>query len=151
MDPLADVEALLPKKRVAAGVLLTNPAGEVVLVEPTYKDGWEVPGGLVEQGESPRAAARREVAEELGVDLDVGPLLVVHWDDRGRMPGDVVAFVFDGGTTTATTFDVPPDELRSARFVAPSALGDHLRPGPARRMLAAIEAREAGHPVYLER
>ena len=48
--------------RVAAGVLIRDDAGRVLLVKPTYKDGWEIPGGYVEKGESPHAAATREVA-----------------------------------------------------------------------------------------
>lgn len=48
---------------------VSRPAGRVLLVQPTYKPTWEVPGGSVEAGESPAAAAAREVAVELGVAL----------------------------------------------------------------------------------
>jgi 8-oxo-dGTP diphosphatase len=46
-------------------VLFRDAAGRVLLVKPTYKNGWEIPGGYVDAGESPRAAAAREVKEEL--------------------------------------------------------------------------------------
>ena len=59
--PSADFWASLPRKRVAAAVLFTDGDGRVLLVEPTYKEHWEVPGGSVEVDEAPYAAAVREV------------------------------------------------------------------------------------------
>lgn len=141
----------LPQKRVAAGVLLTNPVGEVLLVDPVYKECWEVPGGMVEPGESPREAARRECLEELGIEVDVGEALVVHYSDAGRTPGDAVLFIFDGGTTDRETFTLPADEIGEARFVAPSDLPDFLVEVVAVRMAAALRARDRGTTVYLER
>jgi 8-oxo-dGTP pyrophosphatase MutT (NUDIX family) len=35
------------------------------LLEPTYKEDWEIPGGIIEENESPREACKREVLEEL--------------------------------------------------------------------------------------
>jgi 8-oxo-dGTP diphosphatase len=58
---------------MGAGVLFTNAAGDPLLVEPTYKDTWEIPGGLVEAGEDPRTCAMREVREELGWDPTLPP------------------------------------------------------------------------------
>ncbi len=52
---------------LAAGVLLFDDRDRVLLVDPTYKPGWEFPGGIVEPGEAPAHAGVREVAEELGI------------------------------------------------------------------------------------
>jgi 8-oxo-dGTP pyrophosphatase MutT (NUDIX family) len=52
---------------MAAGVLLTDAAERVLIVEPVYKDYWEIPGGTVDANESPYAAACRELVEELGL------------------------------------------------------------------------------------
>lgn len=43
----------LPAKRMASGAILRNLKGQVLVVEPAYKDLWELPGGVVERGESP--------------------------------------------------------------------------------------------------
>src|SRR3954452_22659213 len=83
--------------RMAAGALFVDEAGRPLLVKPTYKDGWDLPGGYVEPGESPLAACRREVAEELGIFPTIGALLIVDWAPNER-EGDKLLFVFDGGT-----------------------------------------------------
>src|SRR5690606_12767250 len=56
----------LPRKRVSAGCLLFDEAGRLLIVNPTYKDGWEIPGGAVEANESPLDGCIREIREELG-------------------------------------------------------------------------------------
>ncbi|MGW8376904.1 NUDIX domain-containing protein [Streptomyces sp. ODS28] len=51
-----------------ASVLLTDPGGRLLLVRSRHRlRSWHLPGGLVEEGESPRRAARREAREELGL------------------------------------------------------------------------------------
>ena len=60
----------LPKKRVASGALIFNEKEEFIIVEPSYKSDWEIPGGGIEKNESPQEALIREIKEELGVDLD---------------------------------------------------------------------------------
>jgi 8-oxo-dGTP diphosphatase len=66
--PAAAVRRLLLRRRVVVGVALYDGAGRV-LVARRRGGGWEFPGGKVEPGESERAAARRECAEELGVQV----------------------------------------------------------------------------------
>lgn len=143
----------LPRKRVGAGVLLRNRTGEVLLAETTYKEFWEIPGGLVENGESPREAATRECVEELGIELDLGIPACIHYAEGAGTPGDGIMFVFDAGIIDrdADDFTLPPDELRSVKFVDPSDFADYLHSIMVTRMLAAIEGADASRTVYLER
>ena len=92
-----DYTERLPRKRMGSGVLFTDAAGQVLLVEPTYKEYWEIPGGCVEADESPYVTAVREVKEELGLVVTPGRLLVVDWVPPrvGRAEG--VMFVYAGG------------------------------------------------------
>jgi 8-oxo-dGTP diphosphatase len=54
-----DYTATLPRKRMGAAVLLRDCDGRMMLVEPAYKNYWELPGGAVEAG---RVAVRRRRA-----------------------------------------------------------------------------------------
>ncbi|WP_019544644.1 NUDIX hydrolase [Streptomyces sulphureus] len=139
---------------VASGVLLFDELDRVLLVDPTYKPGWEFPGGVVEHGEPPASAGRREVEEELGLHL-AGPLrlLVVDWE-RPRPPSlGGLRFLFDGGRLgprQASRVLLPRAELRGWRFATEQEARTLLPAHRFRRLRRALQARRAGSPLYLE-
>jgi len=130
----------------AAAALFTNPAGRILLVKPNYRDHWSLPGGLLEDGEPPHAGCRREVAEELGLQITPGPLLTVAWvPPDGVRPRPVVHFIFDGGELDDDVpIDLQDDELDEYRFVEPGDLASYLPPIIAARVTAALRSRAAG-------
>nr|WP_269330496.1 NUDIX domain-containing protein [Kineosporia babensis] len=65
--------------RAAAGVVVRNEDGHVLVLHPTYKTEAELPGGSLEADESPLQACRREPEEELGFVPPVAGLLCVDW------------------------------------------------------------------------
>jgi len=141
----------LPRKRAAATMLFTDPAGCVLVVKPTYKRRWELPGGAVENGESPSAAATREVAEELGIDRAAGALLAVDYVSAGGDRSEGLIVVFDGGAIDdPACLRLPADELSDWAFVAPARLADYLPPRKARRARAGLRARADRRAIYLE-
>jgi predicted NUDIX family NTP pyrophosphohydrolase len=111
----------------SAGVLLRRPSGEVLLVHPggpfwSKRDegAWSIPKGEYADGEDPEAAARREFAEELGVDApasltDLGTV-------RQKNGKEVRAFLASGdldvaGVVSNTfTMEWPPRSGRTAEF-----------------------------------
>ncbi|MFF8448548.1 NUDIX domain-containing protein [Streptomyces leeuwenhoekii] len=139
---------------LAAGVLLFDEQDRVLLVDPTYKPGWEFPGGVVEPGEAPARAGIREVEEETGIVLDDVPsLLVVDWE-RPVPPGfGGLRLLFDGGrldSAEAGRLLLPGPELRGCRFVTEEEAADLLPPVRYERLRWALRARERGAALYLE-
>lgn len=141
----------IARPAAAAAVLFLDDEGRVLIVEPTYKPRWEIPGGEVERGESPREACERVLHDELRLDRVPGTLLVVDWAPLVRE--ERVRFVFDGGTLTEAELDgieLRPDVLTSWAFLPPDELFVMMEPRLVRRVLSAVDARRAGVPAYLE-
>ena len=152
-DELSEYDRSLPRKRVAAGVLFFDGEDRVMLVDPVYKEPWEIPGGAVEWDESPRDGAVREVKEELGLVCGPGRLLGVDW--VGARPGrsEGMAAIFDGGVLgpeEAAGIRLQTEELRAFEFVGLDQVRERLIPLLARRVEACIDARHRGVTVYLE-
>jgi 8-oxo-dGTP diphosphatase len=144
---------VLPRKRAAATVLFTDLHGRVLVVKPTYKPRWELPGGAVEDDESPQQAAAREVLEELHLDCAPGRLLALDYVSAATSSAgtDGLVVVFDGGSITdPATLQLAADELSASTFADPAALDQYLPPLQARRAVAALDARATQRTVYLE-
>ncbi|MFJ1758504.1 NUDIX domain-containing protein [Kitasatospora sp. NPDC088134] len=140
---------------VAAAVLLFDDRDRVLLVDPAYKPHWEFPGGVVESGESPTAAAVREVAEELGLRLhpDALRLLAVDWESGAGRGRGGLRLVYDGGRlgpSEVLRLRLPAGELRDWHFATAREAASLLPPARARRLAAALEARATGELRYLE-
>jgi len=149
-DPVAWQHAL-PRKRMGAGALVRDADGRVLLVEPTYKQTWEIPGGAVEADESPRSACVREVEEELGLRREVGRLLCLEWQGSEPDRTESLMLVYDGGVILdPTAIRLPNDELASFRFVAVDELAGLLEERVVRRVRAALEALADGSTAELE-
>ncbi|MGO9342622.1 MAG: NUDIX domain-containing protein [Acidimicrobiales bacterium] len=146
-DALFDI----PRIPASAGALIFDPSGLLLVLKPTYKDGWTVPGGQMEaNGESPWEACQREVQEETGLIVDTGRLVCVDFlRPRPGKPGGM-RFLFDCGALSGDTLsaiDLQEEELSEYRL----ADMDHaieLLSGPLRRRVrSAIGAVGA---LYLE-
>jgi 8-oxo-dGTP pyrophosphatase MutT (NUDIX family) len=138
---------------MAAGVLFRDRAGRVLLVEPSYKPNWEIPGGAVEADESPWATATRELAEELGWDHPLGRLLVVDYVRPQDSRPEGVVFVFDGGMLDETDLmgmPFPDAEILSAEFHTVEEATGKVKPLLADRLAAAVHAAQHGVTVLCE-
>lgn len=140
-----------PRIPASAGALIHSQDGRLLILKPTYKKGWTIPGGQIDPGgESPWDACRRETEEECGLVVDHGRLVCVDFlTPRPDRPGGV-RFLFDCGTF--------PDETLAGIRLQESEIADHrlaeldealkLLSGPLRRRLARSAGTE--RCVYLE-
>ncbi|MEV7524268.1 NUDIX hydrolase [Streptomyces sp. NPDC091371] len=143
----------------AAVVLVTDTDGRVLVQSVDYRADRLLPGGAVDAGESPSAAAAREMGEELGVEGRYPRGLAVDWipaDTPGfppemRFPGEIL-HVYDGGTWTPERIDsvrLPAQEVTGIHFAEPADLPALMDPGDARRALSALRARVNGSGTAL--
>ncbi|MCZ1008667.1 NUDIX domain-containing protein [Streptomyces lydicus] len=145
-------EAKMARPRMASGALFFDEQGRVMMLEPTYKDYREIPGGYVETGESPLQACVREVREELGISPEIGRLLAVDWAPSPS-EGDKVLYLFDGGVLPARLreqIQLQAAEIGSYDFHPLDAVAAITIPRLARRIEAAVMARADGRVAYLE-
>lgn len=70
-------ERVMPTHIVAAGGVVVNGEGKILLVKNSYRGIWEYPGGQVEAGEHLIEALQREIREESGIEVEVGELFCV--------------------------------------------------------------------------
>lgn len=144
---MTDPTESLATPRVAAGALFLDDRSCVLLVHPTYKDTWDVPGGYVEHGESPAAACRREIAEELNLDRTPIRLLSVDWapSDKER---DKLLFLFDCGKLDEDELRIRLDraELNRWEWVPVDRLDDYVLARIANRIRSTLSMQS----TYLE-
>ncbi|HEU4949091.1 MAG TPA: GNAT family N-acetyltransferase [Kribbella sp.] len=131
------MDSLLPKKRVIAHVVVRDTAGRVLLCKVGYKADLELPGGVVEPDEDPAAGARREVREELGIDLSLGDVVAIDWLPPWQGWGDAIEILYDGGVHEADLIDrLRPDgfEILSVGWYGADELAGQVSPLNQRRL-----------------
>src|SRR5712692_8767361 len=71
---------------VTAGAMIFDEAGRILLLEHVFRPdgGWGIPGGFLSKREQPEEALRRELREEIGVEIDDVSLLLVRTLKRPR-------------------------------------------------------------------
>jgi len=148
---LEDYRLSLPKKRMASGVIIHNIKGEILVLKTAYKDHWEIPGGVIEENESPRQAAEREVLEEIGLSIRITGCLVTHYRAARGDQNENIMFVFDGGVINdISQIKIDGKEISEARFVsfseAVSLVGERI----ASRLPTCERALKEKKSLYLE-
>ena len=143
----------LPRKRMSAGCLFFDERGRLLVVNPTYKETWEIPGGVVEQNESPREAAIREIAEELGLDCRPERLLCVDYKSETGTSIESVQFIFLGPVLSVEMIKkirLPREELSEYRFLAADKAVKLLNKKLRKRVRHCLNALERPVTLYLE-
>lgn len=144
-------EPELPAIPASAGALVFDEEGRLLILRPTYKSGWTIPGGVMEaDGETPWEACQREVREECGIDVSRGRLVCMDFRrPRPGRPGGI-RFLFDCGALDGRELArivVQPEEICDYRMAAPPDALVLLRRPIRRRVRAARRGRGL---VYLE-
>ena len=127
--------------------------GRVLLVKPTYKPGWEIPGGIVELNESPKQCCQREVQEEIGLERKIGELLAVDYNSQTNEKTESLMFIFNGGVLSPQDIEMIQlrnDELSGFGFFTTEDLSVEMTGSLRKRVLAAWQQICKGNGIYLE-
>jgi 8-oxo-dGTP pyrophosphatase MutT (NUDIX family) len=126
----------------AAIAFIKNELGDLLIVKPNYlgTDDWSLPGGVIEEGESPIEACKRECLEELGIHITVGKLLCLEHRKATHPEGETNKFIFDCGVLLPEQqkFTLQLDEIDAAVF-KPVEEAMRLVSKVMRRRLEAIQ------------
>lgn len=143
----------LPRKRMAAGALILDQNGRILIVKPSYRPDWLVPGGMIEAEESPHQACVREVEEEVGLSLSIGNPLCIEYASGDQNRTESIQFVFDGGVCTpeqASQIRPQEGEIVQVEWAELEEAQRLLNPRLAVRIVYALQARQEGRTIYLE-
>ncbi len=146
----------VPRIPASAGALIFDEHGRLLVLNPSYKRHWTIPGGQIEpDGESPWETCQRETREECGLEVEHGSLVCVDFlRPRPERPGGL-RFLFDCGTFSdarLAAIVLQVDEILDHRFVSLSEAMTLLSRPIRRRVMAATTAQgfvylEDGRPV----
>ena len=143
----------LPRKRVHAAALIFNEDGKILLVKPSYKDTWSLPGGSVDLDESPRNGCTREVQEETGLIVNDAKFLCVQYVTDAEK-GDALFFMFDCGVVgddQLASVSKKTEEIEQCQFVDVSEVKSSVPEGVATRITAGLDAKRDISKGYIER
>lgn len=143
----------LPKKRMAAGVLFFNDKEELLILKPSYKDHWTIPGGVINKNESPRRAAIREVKEEIGLDIPAPEFLCVSYVPDYEEKGESLQFLFVGGVLSEEqikNIKIQKEEIIDYKFIKIDEVPHFISGNLGRRLDKCKEAFKNKTGIYLE-
>ena len=142
----------IPRIPASAGALIWDRKGRLLILKPTYKGGWTIPGGIIEaDGETPWEACRRETREECGLEVRHGRLVCVDFlRPRPGRPGGM-RFLFSCGTfrdSALSDIVLQKEEISAYRLARVDRALRRLS-GPVRRRVTAA-VNKPGKLRYLE-
>ena len=115
------VRVIAPSFTVGAACVIERDDGAILFVRLVYRNGWGLPGGLAKRREDIAVCARREVVEEIGLDIDLvsEPAVVV---DGPPQRVDVVFRARAAAGVDPATASPRSAEIREVRWFAPDDL-----------------------------
>lgn len=147
------LNSFLPRKRAIGQLLVRSTDDRVLLCQLTYKRDWDLPGGVVEVGESPQLATGREVTEELGLSLPAGTLLLTDWLPPWSGWDDALCLVFDGGRHDPGLVESAvrqEREIHAAEFCTLDQVDERCSEITAARIRSALANLDGAGPAYTE-
>lgn len=130
-----------PKHILSAAAVVLNNQGEILLIKGPRR-GWEMPGGQVEEGESLKDAAIREVKEETGIDIAIEKFCGVFQNVESSICNTLFLAKPIGGKETTS-----PESLEVAFYPIAEALQMVTWKNFKERIEYCLD--DSSHPFYI--
>jgi len=145
---------VFPTKRMSVAALILNNKDELLIVKPSYRDGWLLPGGIVEKDESPSEACKREVKEELGVIVNLTELVLLDYTEKCNKYEEGFHIIFrceDFTEENASNLKLKSDELSEYTFVASNLFEIYFNGVILDRLKSIFDSNKKNRVEYMER
>lgn len=143
----------IPKKRSSSAAIILNKNEKVLIVKPTYREKWLIPGGIDEYNESPLASCRREIKEEIGLDIKMKKLLSFDYKPGSESYLEGFAFIFYGGILSEEQISqirLKEEEISEYKFIEKDKIDEMLVDKLKQRVSVSLKALDENTTYYLE-
>ena len=146
---------VLPKKTIGAGALIPNQDKKILIVKPKYKDCWSFVGGIIEEFESPSSGLKREVKEEIGLNVNIVKPLVIeylikHSQEKQSESIQILFLCELAENENFSNIVLGEDEIAEYKFVQINEAMDMMNERSANRLKAGLKSLEKDTVIYLE-
>jgi 8-oxo-dGTP diphosphatase len=144
----------LPRKRMAAACLL-ECTGKFLVVKPNYKEWWLLPGGGMDALESPLTNIKRELREELGLEVTPTRLLAIDYHvmpPANDILHEKIDFLFYAPLTQTqfAAISLQATELTDKKLIVPDEFAAYLPSWQAKRAATALRALRENRTIYAQ-
>lgn len=138
------LRAVAPRHRCGVGIVAFDADERILLLRHVFhpKAPWGLPGGIMERRESPEACARRELWEETGLEVELGPVVLAYREPNLDHIGLVYAARILPGPIRLSS------EIIEARWYHPADMPTPLRPYDRKGIGAALEHNGMSTPQW---
>ena len=137
----------LAKRHTSSGAFIFNEQNQLLILKPSYKDGWNLPSGITEVHESPYQTVIRECKEETNLNIEIQDLVLVDYirEKIKDKKYDYVEFYFTVKATNLSDITIDNEEIIDYKFIDLSEAQEYLTPIYYKRLTAVLEAKS--YPV----
>jgi len=140
----------LAKRHTASGAFIFNDQNQLLILKPSYKDGWNLPGGVTDEFESPYQTVIRECKEEVNLDVQIKDLVLIDYSLKtiDDFEHDYIEFYFTVSVKNLSDIQIDNQEIIDYKFIDIKEAKNYLTQNYHTRLQAFLNA--STYPVLYD-